>query len=65
MGLHKIFNTTNFLDPPLPITEGDNPVDSQPGTEPTPTPVKPVGEVSYYYAGSQRIAMRIGNETYL
>ena len=54
----------NTIDPPPPITEGDNPVDSQPGTEPTPTPVKLVGDVSYYYAGSQRIAMRIGNETY-
>jgi RHS repeat-associated protein len=54
----------NTIDPPPPITEGDNPVDSQPGTEPSPTPVKPVGDVSYYYAGSQRIAMRIGNETY-
>ena len=55
----------NTIDPPPPITEGDNPVDSQPGTEPTPTPVKPVGDVSYYYAGGQRIAMRIGNEPYL
>ena len=54
----------NTIDPPPPITEGDNPVDSQPGTEPTPTPVKLVGDVSYYYAGSQRIAMRIGSETY-
>jgi len=43
-------------DPPPPVTEGEG--------EPNTVNLLPQGDITYYYAGSQRIAMRDANGVY-